>query len=384
MRISCGFVLVIMVLCSELFAADLERGRTLYSQICFNCHGPQLDGGIGPSLKDNYWRHGSSPEAILAVINKGVPGSEMIGFEAVFPESDRIALRDFIISEQIGLREVVRSIYSRSSFKGKRFTPELFNSVESESQTPLPENWYYMPRSADGVMRGVSKLYIKDGGSYEFEIRPIGRTSIYVDGKEVHYSDEGTNKKTHINLTMELNPGVYTVEILHEEKTAHSYRFTGELRNVKKQQITIPLAGRSLEGSIPKIVRSGQVAKVVRKWIDGLPPRTLLFLLPNSVIIAYDLEKGTVLQAWHSAEIDQTPSLPDRSTKPSEIRGQIINHAARAVFDGPQTQFLYYEIKGDHVVLASLMSGQATSVIIAPDGDKSFSISAPSLGSTKP
>ncbi|MCB1092455.1 MAG: c-type cytochrome, partial [Verrucomicrobiae bacterium] len=45
-------------------AADIERGKTIYSQICFNCHGPHLDGGQGPALKDQYWQHGSSPEAI--------------------------------------------------------------------------------------------------------------------------------------------------------------------------------------------------------------------------------------------------------------------------------------------------------------------------------
>ena len=61
---------------SSLFGEDLERGKTLYSQICFNCHGPTLDGGQGPSLRDQYWRHGSSPAAILEVINKGIPGDD--------------------------------------------------------------------------------------------------------------------------------------------------------------------------------------------------------------------------------------------------------------------------------------------------------------------
>ncbi len=49
--------------------ADLERGKTIYSQLCLNCHGPTLAGGQGPALNDSYWQHGSSPEAILKVIN---------------------------------------------------------------------------------------------------------------------------------------------------------------------------------------------------------------------------------------------------------------------------------------------------------------------------
>ena len=37
--------------------ASLERGQEIYSQICVTCHGPNLDGGIGPSLVDAYWKY---------------------------------------------------------------------------------------------------------------------------------------------------------------------------------------------------------------------------------------------------------------------------------------------------------------------------------------
>ena len=32
------------------------------------------------------------------------------------------------------------------------------------------------------------------------------------------------------------------------------------------------LTGKSLEGNVPKIIRPGPQAKVIRKWIEGLPP----------------------------------------------------------------------------------------------------------------
>jgi hypothetical protein len=261
------------------------------------------------------------------VINKGVPGSPMIPYEAAFPEADRIALRDFILSEQEGLREMVRSVYARRLFKGRRFTPELFASVESESQTSLPENHIYMDRNADGVMRVTTKLHVRTAGDYTFSIRPLGRTSVFLNGEEVHYSDEATDKKTHINKAVRLEPGVHEVQIFHEEKTTHSYRFSGAIKGPGSKQFA--LNGRSIEGNIPVIIKAAPVAKVVRKWIDGLPPRALLCLLPNAVIVAYDPESGAVLRAWHSAEINQTPSLPDRSAKPSEIRGQPIADSAK-------------------------------------------------------
>ncbi|MEN8716468.1 MAG: GDSL-type esterase/lipase family protein [Verrucomicrobiales bacterium] len=350
-----------------------ERGRTLYSQLCFNCHGHNLEGGQGPALNDSYWQHGSSPEAILKVINKGVPGSPMIPYEAVFPEADRMALRDFILSKQEGLRETVRSIYPRDYFAGKRFTPELFNSIESLSQTPLPENHYYAERNTDGILRGQSKLYISEANDYTFSARPNGRTSIFLDGGEVFYSDEKTDKSTHVSKTISLQPGVYDLEIFHEEKTAHSYRFSGSVRSKSGRHFV--LNGRSLQGNIPKFVRArpGE-AQVVRKWINGLPSRALLCLLPNQVIVAYHPVDGRVLAAWHSAEINQTPSLPDRSAKPSEINGESIEGAETSALDGKIVRFLRYEIQGESAVIVSQVDGQERTLVISPKGESGFAL----------
>jgi cytochrome c1 len=355
--------------------ADLERGRTLYSQICFNCHGPKLEGGQGPALADSYWQHGSSPEAILAIINKGVPGSAMIGYEAVFSEADRLALRDFILSEQEGQLEVLRSTYPRDYFKGKRFTPDLFDSVESLAQTPLPENLYYLERNVDAVLRGNSKLYIKKAGEYRFTVAPVGRTSIFLDGEEVHYSDEATDKATHINKAFNLEPGAYDLEVFHEEKTTHKYRFKAELKGPGATQIA--LTGSSLEGSVPRVIKAGPFAKVVRKSIEGLPPRALLCLLPNHVIVAYDPVDAGVIGAWHSAEINQTPSLPDRSNKPSEINGTPlagVDSGVQQALAGSR-RFQRYEVGGEAVRLVFRVDGEEQVVTIAPQGTDSFSLS---------
>src|SRR5210317_1123578 len=123
--------------------ASIERGQEIYSQICVTCHGPNLDGGIGPSLADAYWKHGDTSEAIMRSISKGIVGTEMIAYEYVYSEEDRQAVTDFILDKQEGNRQTLRSFYSRDYFKGKRFSPELFDSVESSSQAILPENFLY-------------------------------------------------------------------------------------------------------------------------------------------------------------------------------------------------------------------------------------------------
>jgi hypothetical protein len=357
--------------------ADESRGKTIYMQVCFNCHGPHLDGGIGPALNDGYWRHGSSPEAILAVIDKGVPETEMAPFEAVYPQADREALRDFILAQQEGMREVRRSVYPRAPFKGKRLTPALFDAAGPVPVDALPENVYYLGRNVDGVMRGRSKLYIRQPGEYQFAIRPIGRTAILLDGEEVHYSDDKAPKNTYVNKKLHLAAGVYDLEILHEEKTSHSYRFHGTLR--RSEGGVIELTGRSLEGNVPKVVKATPEAQVIRKWIAGLPPRSLLCLLPNQVLVAYNPETNQILSAWHSAEVNQTPSLLDRSAKPSELVGTPIADPLPELGLAETVRFLYYEVAGEAARIVSIIDGQRQSLTIAPKGPQSFTVNTEAL-----
>ncbi|MBT3636275.1 MAG: cytochrome c, partial [Opitutae bacterium] len=103
--------------------SEIERGGVIYKQLCFNCHGVNLDGGIGPSLIDSYWKNGDSYDAIYRNIAKGITGTEMIAYELVYPEKDLRSLTDFIIGKQEGNRETLRSTYPRDYFKGKRLHP---------------------------------------------------------------------------------------------------------------------------------------------------------------------------------------------------------------------------------------------------------------------
>ena len=116
--------------------ASIERGQEIYSQICVTCHGPNLDGGIGPSLADAYWKHGDTSDAIMRSITKGITGTEMIAYEYVYSEEDRQAVTDFILDKQEGNRQTLRSLYSRDYFKGKRLTQSFlipWNRTRRES-----------------------------------------------------------------------------------------------------------------------------------------------------------------------------------------------------------------------------------------------------------
>jgi cytochrome c oxidase cbb3-type subunit 3 len=52
--------------------AVVASGQKIYTANCVACHGATLEGGIGQSLVDATWIHGSTPTAIYATIQKGV------------------------------------------------------------------------------------------------------------------------------------------------------------------------------------------------------------------------------------------------------------------------------------------------------------------------
>ena len=353
--------------------ANIERGQEIYNQICFNCHGPNLDGGIGPSLVDSYWKNGDSHDAIYRSIAKGVTGTEMIAYELVYPEKDLQSLTEFIINKQEGNRQTLRSTYARDYFEGKKLHPDLFDSIESTSQTRLPENFYYVDRMFDGILRGQSKLYISSPGKYRFTTGGRGRTSIWVNRDEVLYSNDKKDKSTRINKDFELSAGIHDLEIIHEEPTSHSMRFHARLQKLNGKHWM--LTGKSLEGSVPKVVRSGQKAKVIRKWIDDLPPRTLLLLLPNQVLLAYDSASGKIIKGWESAFINQTPSLDSRSQKKSEVKGKELTGIAKTILEGDRFNLLHYETSGDSVIIATLVDGQQKKFSISPEGKNSYKLS---------
>ena len=60
-----------------------------YAQYCAVCHGEELEGGgLGPSLVDGEWVHGSRDEDIARVIREGVEEEGMVGFKGVLTDQE--------------------------------------------------------------------------------------------------------------------------------------------------------------------------------------------------------------------------------------------------------------------------------------------------------
>jgi mono/diheme cytochrome c family protein len=81
----------------ELPAGTLAiEGSQIYGDVCAQCHGPQGEGGIGPSLADPAFQAGNTDQSIFDTINLGHPATPMIGWGEILSSEQIRQLVEFI------------------------------------------------------------------------------------------------------------------------------------------------------------------------------------------------------------------------------------------------------------------------------------------------
>lgn len=74
----------------------------LYRGYCASCHGERLTGGLGSSLIDGVWNHGSSDAEIAANIKNGIPAMGMPAWAKSLSDEDILRLVIFIREKEAG------------------------------------------------------------------------------------------------------------------------------------------------------------------------------------------------------------------------------------------------------------------------------------------
>jgi mono/diheme cytochrome c family protein len=83
----------------ETTPLKLENGALQFKIRCSKCH--SLDGGgssAAPSLKDDFWLHGSSKTNIFTIIHEGSPNRQMRGWGTKLLKKDLIDLTLYVES----------------------------------------------------------------------------------------------------------------------------------------------------------------------------------------------------------------------------------------------------------------------------------------------
>ena len=72
-------VIPVLTRCQGVGGGDTApgKGQRLFEVQCARCHGMQGAGGAGPDLTQGTFRRAANDDALFAVINEGIPGTEM-------------------------------------------------------------------------------------------------------------------------------------------------------------------------------------------------------------------------------------------------------------------------------------------------------------------
>jgi cytochrome c oxidase cbb3-type subunit 3 len=78
--------------------AMLTAGSATYVSTCASCHGPDLEGKIGPSLADSVWIHGGEPKNVVATVANGVLAKGMPAWGPVLGNKRVLEVVSFVMS----------------------------------------------------------------------------------------------------------------------------------------------------------------------------------------------------------------------------------------------------------------------------------------------
>ncbi len=91
----------------------VSAGESIYMTQCVACHGPDLQGLIGPSFVDDEWIHGGTVADVFRIIREGVPEKGMIPWAQVLSPQQINEVAAFIIQRYLdatgGVIEDMRS-----------------------------------------------------------------------------------------------------------------------------------------------------------------------------------------------------------------------------------------------------------------------------------
>ena len=85
---------------SDVTPETISKGRVLFhgAGTCFVCHGQQLEGGVGPTLRAHTWKDAKGGElaAIYSVVSHGVPNTAMVAHPGGINDAQAMQLSAYV------------------------------------------------------------------------------------------------------------------------------------------------------------------------------------------------------------------------------------------------------------------------------------------------
>ncbi len=81
-------------------AADIDKGKEIFTVNCVSCHNADGGGGVGPNLTDQYWIHGGGIKNIFTTIKNGVPAKGMISWQTQLNPKQMNQVASYVLTLQ--------------------------------------------------------------------------------------------------------------------------------------------------------------------------------------------------------------------------------------------------------------------------------------------
>ena len=290
-----AFLLFILNFPAFADQASIERGKKIYDQVCFACHGKNLEGATGFNLKDSEWVHGSTPEEILASVKKGFPDKGMIAFETVYKESQLKDVVHYILSKQEGLRELKYEIFQGITPKTE-MKDIKWNSLKPDKTGTVKPSYvnFNIPEVDNFAMRFKGKLIIPEGGKYSLSgrLRQNNHFEVLINGKPLNLKIR--RKRFKINLKLQRGTHLFEARLVKDDK------YCNMQLKLEKNKFVIPLSMSSFRKikNQKVIVKAVKNPLVIRKKINDLPSKTIAVTYPQNVNYAFNPANGSVNGFW--------------------------------------------------------------------------------------
>lgn len=81
-------------------AADLDKGKQIYTTNCLQCHGPDGGGIVGPNLTDKNWIHGGGIKNVFKIVTEGVPAKGMVSWKTLLTPKQIQQVSSYVLTFQ--------------------------------------------------------------------------------------------------------------------------------------------------------------------------------------------------------------------------------------------------------------------------------------------
>ncbi|MBE8970912.1 PQQ-dependent sugar dehydrogenase, partial [Nostocales cyanobacterium LEGE 12452] len=190
--------------------SNAQSGQKVYSTYCSGCHGAKLEGSIATALIKKEWKHGGDKQSLVKTISKGIPSTEMIGWESVLSKEQIDEIASVIVSAQTS-PDLIKNLDLPLSVKTRNYNLKIEKLVTGGITGPWglefvgtnralitgktgELRWMVNGKLDDRPISGLPQTYADDnyGGMMDLALEPEHRKTGWV---YLAYSHNAQNSK---------------------------------------------------------------------------------------------------------------------------------------------------------------------------------------------